>query len=38
MSTILRTVLKIVLLAGGRAGNVTGSDFLIDGGLLQTIR
>jgi NAD(P)-dependent dehydrogenase (short-subunit alcohol dehydrogenase family) len=28
----------VVLLAGGRAGNVTGSDFLIDGGLLQTIR
>ncbi|HSP38739.1 MAG TPA: SDR family oxidoreductase [Frankiaceae bacterium] len=27
----------VVLLAGGRAGNVTGSDFLIDGGLLQTI-
>jgi NAD(P)-dependent dehydrogenase (short-subunit alcohol dehydrogenase family) len=28
----------VVLLAGGRAGNVTGSDFVIDGGLLQTVR
>ena len=27
----------IVLLASGRAGNVTGSDFVIDGGLVQTI-
>ena len=26
-----------VLLASGRAGNVTGSDFVIDGGLVQTI-
>jgi NAD(P)-dependent dehydrogenase (short-subunit alcohol dehydrogenase family) len=28
----------VVLLASGRAGNVTGSDFVIDGGLLQTVR
>ena len=28
----------VVLLAGGRAANVTGSDFVIDGGLLQTVR
>jgi NAD(P)-dependent dehydrogenase (short-subunit alcohol dehydrogenase family) len=28
----------VVFLAGGRAANVTGSDFVIDGGLLQTIR
>jgi len=28
----------IVLLAGERAGNVTGSDFVIDGGLLTTLR
>ncbi len=27
----------VVLLAGGRAGNVTGSDFVIDGGLVQTL-
>jgi NAD(P)-dependent dehydrogenase (short-subunit alcohol dehydrogenase family) len=27
----------IVLLAGGRAGNVTGADFVIDGGLVKTI-
>jgi NAD(P)-dependent dehydrogenase (short-subunit alcohol dehydrogenase family) len=27
----------VVLLAGGRAGNVTGADFVIDGGLLQTL-
>jgi len=27
----------VVLLAGGRAGNVTGSDFLIDGGLIKTL-
>jgi hypothetical protein len=26
-----------VLLAGKRAGNVTGSDFVIDGGLVQTL-
>src|SRR3954447_12596726 len=26
----------IVILASGRAGNVTGSDFVIDGGLVQT--
>jgi NAD(P)-dependent dehydrogenase (short-subunit alcohol dehydrogenase family) len=28
----------VVLLAGTRAANVTGSDFVIDGGLLQTVR
>jgi NAD(P)-dependent dehydrogenase (short-subunit alcohol dehydrogenase family) len=27
----------VVLLASGRAGNVTGSDFVIDGGLVQTV-
>jgi NAD(P)-dependent dehydrogenase (short-subunit alcohol dehydrogenase family) len=27
----------VVLLAGGRAGNVTGSDFVIDGGLIKTL-
>jgi NAD(P)-dependent dehydrogenase (short-subunit alcohol dehydrogenase family) len=27
----------VVLLAGGRAGNVSGSDFVIDGGLVQTL-
>jgi NAD(P)-dependent dehydrogenase (short-subunit alcohol dehydrogenase family) len=27
----------VVLLAGGRAGNVTGSDVTIDGGLVQTL-
>ncbi|MEV4615904.1 oxidoreductase [Kitasatospora sp. NPDC049258] len=26
----------VVLLAGGRAGNVTGADFVIDGGLITT--
>jgi NAD(P)-dependent dehydrogenase (short-subunit alcohol dehydrogenase family) len=26
----------VVLLASGRAGNVTGSDFMIDGGLVKT--
>ena len=26
-----------VLLASGRAGNVTGSDFVIDGGLVETL-
>jgi len=26
----------VVLLAGGRAGNVTGADFVIDGGLIPT--
>jgi hypothetical protein len=26
-----------VLLAGERASNVTGSDFVIDGGLIQTL-
>jgi NAD(P)-dependent dehydrogenase (short-subunit alcohol dehydrogenase family) len=27
----------VVLLAGGRAANVTGANFVIDGGLLQTL-
>jgi NAD(P)-dependent dehydrogenase (short-subunit alcohol dehydrogenase family) len=27
----------IVLLASDRAGNVTGADFVIDGGLVQTL-
>jgi len=27
----------VVLLAGDRAGNVTGTDFVIDGGLVQTL-
>ncbi|GAA1385016.1 oxidoreductase [Catellatospora chokoriensis] len=27
----------VVLLAGGRAGNVTGADFVIDGGLITTL-
>ncbi len=27
----------VVLLAGDRAGNVTGSDFMIDGGLIKTL-
>lgn len=27
----------VVLLAGDRAGNVTGADFVIDGGLIQTL-
>ena len=27
----------VVLLAGDRAANVTGSDFVIDGGLVQTL-
>jgi NAD(P)-dependent dehydrogenase (short-subunit alcohol dehydrogenase family) len=27
----------VVVLASGRAGNVTGSDFVIDGGLIQTL-
>jgi NAD(P)-dependent dehydrogenase (short-subunit alcohol dehydrogenase family) len=27
----------VVLLAGERAGNVTGSDFVIDGGLITTL-
>jgi NAD(P)-dependent dehydrogenase (short-subunit alcohol dehydrogenase family) len=27
----------VVLLAGERAGNVTGSDFVIDGGLIKTL-
>jgi NAD(P)-dependent dehydrogenase (short-subunit alcohol dehydrogenase family) len=27
----------VVLLAGGRAGNVTGADVTIDGGLIQTL-
>ena len=27
----------VVLLAGERAGNVTGADFVIDGGLVKTL-
>jgi NAD(P)-dependent dehydrogenase (short-subunit alcohol dehydrogenase family) len=27
----------VLLLAGGRAGNVTGTDFVIDGGLIPTL-
>jgi NAD(P)-dependent dehydrogenase (short-subunit alcohol dehydrogenase family) len=27
----------VLILAGDRAGNVTGSDFVIDGGLIQTL-
>ena len=27
----------VLLLASNRAGNVTGSDFLIDGGLIKTL-
>ena len=27
----------VILLAGDRAGNVTGADFVIDGGLVQTL-
>lgn len=27
----------VLLLAGGRAANVTGSDFMIDGGLIKTL-
>jgi NAD(P)-dependent dehydrogenase (short-subunit alcohol dehydrogenase family) len=27
----------VVLLAGGRGANITGSDILIDGGLVQTL-
>jgi NAD(P)-dependent dehydrogenase (short-subunit alcohol dehydrogenase family) len=27
----------VVLLASDRAGNVTGADFLIDGGLVKTL-
>ena len=27
----------VLLLASGRAGNVTGSDFVIDGGLIKTL-
>ena len=27
----------VVLLASGRAGNITGADFVIDGGLVQTL-
>jgi hypothetical protein len=26
-----------VLLAGDRAGNITGADFVIDGGLITTL-
>jgi NAD(P)-dependent dehydrogenase (short-subunit alcohol dehydrogenase family) len=27
----------VVLLASGRAGNTTGADFVIDGGLVTTL-
>jgi NAD(P)-dependent dehydrogenase (short-subunit alcohol dehydrogenase family) len=27
----------VLLLASGRAGNVSGSDFVIDGGLIKTL-
>jgi hypothetical protein len=27
----------VVLLASGRAGNTTGADFVIDGGLVPTL-
>jgi NAD(P)-dependent dehydrogenase (short-subunit alcohol dehydrogenase family) len=27
----------VAVLASGRAGNVTGADFVIDGGLTQTL-
>jgi NAD(P)-dependent dehydrogenase (short-subunit alcohol dehydrogenase family) len=27
----------VVMLCGERAGNVTGADFVIDGGLIQTL-
>ena len=27
----------VLLLASGRAGNVTGADFVIDGGLITTL-
>ena len=27
----------VLLLASGRAGNVTGSDFVIDGGMITTL-
>jgi NAD(P)-dependent dehydrogenase (short-subunit alcohol dehydrogenase family) len=27
----------VVFLCGDRAGNVTGADFVIDGGLVQTL-
>jgi NAD(P)-dependent dehydrogenase (short-subunit alcohol dehydrogenase family) len=27
----------VLLLASGRAGNVTGADYVIDGGLIQTL-
>jgi NAD(P)-dependent dehydrogenase (short-subunit alcohol dehydrogenase family) len=27
----------VVMLCGERAGNVTGADFVIDGGLVQTL-
>jgi hypothetical protein len=28
---------KVALVAGDRAGNITGSDFVIDGGLIKTL-
>ena len=27
----------VVFLAGGRAANITGADFVIDGGLIKTL-
>ena len=32
-----RSPTSCLLLASGRAGNVTGSDFTIDGGLVKTL-
>lgn len=33
-----RIAAQLLFLAGERAGNVTGSDFMIDGGLVKTLR
>jgi len=27
----------VLFLASGRAGNITGSDYVIDGGLIKTL-
>jgi NAD(P)-dependent dehydrogenase (short-subunit alcohol dehydrogenase family) len=27
----------VLMLASGRAGNITGADYVIDGGLVQTV-
>lgn len=32
-----RIAAQLLFLAGERAGNVTGSDFMIDGGLVKTL-